>query len=94
MPGIKRVLWVDDIPDNKVRSLFSPIETRQVSTMEEAIDEMSGEHLYDYDTIVFDIDFENGLPHGEKKVVEKLAKKIFLSKDQRGDVTFLIRNGG
>ena len=94
MPGIKRVLWVDDIPDNKVRSLFSPIETRQVSTMEEAIDEMSGEHLYDYDTIVFDIDFENGLPHGEKKVVEKLAKKIFLSKDQRGDVKFLIRNGG
>lgn len=93
MQEIKRVLWVDDYPANRVGSMFIEDETKKVSTMDEAINEIAGEHLYDYDTIVLDIDFENGLPNGEKNVIEKLSGKIYLNKDQR-DKNFIINNGG
>lgn len=93
MDNIKRILWIDDIPENIGSSMFPDGETKNVSTMDEAIDEIAGPHLYDYDTIVLDIDFENGLPNGEKNVVEKLSKKIFLKEDQR-EKRFIINNGG
>lgn len=93
MAEVKRVLWVDDYPNNKAKNMFADCETKKVSTMEEAINEISGEHLYDYDTIVLDIDFENGLPKGETKVIEELSKKIYLNKDQRNK-NFIINNGG
>ena len=93
MADIKRILWVDDYPNNRASDMFPDVETRQVSTMEEAIMEISGKHLYDYDTIVLDIDFENGLPKGERQVLEKLTQKIYLSKDQKNK-NFIINNGG
>lgn len=93
MQEIKRVLWVDDYPENRVNSMFIKDETKNVSTMDEAINEIAGEHLYDYDTIVLDIDFENGLPNGEKNIIEKLSGKIYLNKDQRNK-NFIINNGG
>ena len=55
MRNIKRVLWVDDHPETEVSSLFRDDETKQVSLMENAIEEISSRYLYDYDTIVFDI---------------------------------------
>lgn len=93
MADIKRILWVDDYPNNMASDMFPDVETRQVSTMEEAIMEISGKHLYDYDTIVLDIDFENGLPKGEKQVLKKLNEKIYLNKDQKNK-NFIINNGG
>ena len=93
MGNIKRVLWVDDYPNNKAANMFAECETKKVSTMDEAIAEISGEHLYDYDTIVLDIDFENGLPNGEANVLGKLTQKLYLNKDQR-DKNFIINNGG
>lgn len=93
MADIKRILWVDDYPNNRAADMFPEVETRKVSTMEEAIMEISGKHLYDYDTIVLDIDFENGLPRGEKQVLEKLTEKLYLHKDQKNK-NFIINNGG
>ena len=93
MREIKRILWVDDYPNNTARSLFPAGETKNVATMDEAINEISSDHLYDYDTIVLDIDFENGLPNGETNTVQKLTKRIFLKKDQRNKA-FIINNGG
>lgn len=93
MEEIKRVLWVDDRPNSKVSSMFQGFETRKVSTMDEAMRIIAGEHLYDYDTIVLDIDFENGLPNGEKDILNKLDGKIYLSKDQQNR-KFIINNGG
>ena len=93
MEDIKRVLWIDDYPKNKASYMFPNAETKIVSTMDEAIDEIAGKHLYDYDTIVLDIDFENGLPHGERKVLAELSKKLFLNKDQKNK-KFIINNGG
>ncbi len=93
MGKIKRVLWVDDNPGITAEKLFDLVETKNVSTMDEAIEEISGEHLYDYDTIVLDIDFSNGLPNGEKKIVEVLSEKIYLSDEQK-EKEFIIRNGG
>lgn len=93
MGDIKRVLWIDDYPNNEASSMFISCETKKVSTMDEAITEISSDHLYDYDTIVLDIDFENGLPNGEKNVLRKLSEKIYLSKDQKNK-SFIINNGG
>ena len=93
MGDIKRVLWIDDYPNNKASSMFISCETKKVSTMDEAIAEIASDHLYDYDTIVLDIDFENGLPNGEKNVLRKLSEKIYLSKDQKNK-SFIINNGG
>lgn len=93
MGAIKRVLWVDDYPNNEASSMFKDCETKKVSTMDEAITEIAGDHLYDYDTIVLDIDFENGLPNGEDNVLKKLSEKIYLSKDQKNK-NFIINNGG
>ena len=90
---VKRVLWVEDYPENKVSDLFDECETKIVSTMEQAIKEISGKHLYDYDTIVLDIDFENGLPNGSEKVIEELTKSIFLSNEQKNK-NYIINNGG
>ena len=93
MSGVKRVLWVDDNLSNKAAGLFDESETRKVSSMDEAIAEITGDRLYDYDTIVLDIDFENGLVDADA-VMEKLCETIYLNKDQRGNRNFLISNGG
>lgn len=93
MSGVKRVLWVDDNLTNKAASLFDKSETRTVSSMDGAIAEITGDRLYDYDTIVLDIDFENGLVDADE-VIEKLCKTIYLTKDQRQDRNFIISNGG
>ena len=92
MREIKRVLWVDDCPDMEVGVLFRNDETKQVSLMEDAIKEIASDHLYEYDTIVFDIDFENGLPNPDI-VIEELAKRIYLDSDNRKN-DFIINNGG
>ncbi len=89
---IKRVLWVDDRPQNSVNSMFDKDETKNVSTMDEALIEIAGSHLYEYDTIVLDIDFEDGLKDS-KKVIEKLIDKLYLNKDQQNK-QFVINNGG
>ena len=75
---VKRVLWVDDRPETEARELFVIDETKQVGLMIEAIDEISSNHLYDYDTIVFDINFENGITVPEE-IVEKLSREIYLN---------------
>lgn len=94
MSVLKRILWVEDNQDiTRARRLFPDAETKKVSTMDDAIREISSSHLYDYDTVVLDIDFENGLPKGPNFVVEELSKKIYLSKDQRNK-KFLMDNGG
>lgn len=99
MADIKRVLWVDDYLKNKdslrkeVSDMFKDEETQKISSMDDAIKEISGEHLYNYDTIVLDIDFENGLINA-KDVKDKLADKIYLSPDQEKDNNFIINNGG
>ncbi len=90
--NVKRVLWIDDYPNNKAGAIFNEEETRVVSSMDDAINEISGERLYDYDSIVLDIDFENGLKNADE-VIEKLSKVIYLNKDQR-DKNFVINNGG
>ncbi len=92
MGEIKRVLWVDDYLSNPVSGLFIEEETKKVDSMDKAIREITGDHLYDYDTIVLDIDFENGL-HDAETVIQKLSQKIYLSKDQR-EKDFIISNGG
>lgn len=94
MGRIKRMLWIEDNQDiTRARRLFPDAETKKVATMDEAIREISGTHLYDYDTVVLDIDFENGLPNGPEFVVDELTKKIYLSKDQQNK-KFLMDNGG
>jgi len=93
---IKRILWVEDNQDiTRAANLFPDVETKKVSTMDEAIKEIAGPHLYDYDTIVLDIDFENGLPNGAEFVVEELSKKLYLDKSQDQHTNkFLMDNGG
>ncbi len=92
MDNIKRILWVDDYKENSASSLFPPDETNIVTTMDQAIREIKGSNLYMYDTIVLDIDFENGLDNPED-IIKELRKKIYLSKDQiKKD--FIISNGG
>ncbi len=92
MGDIRRVLWIDDYANNIASSMFIQDETKIVQSMDEALDEIAGEHLYEYDTIVLDIDFENGVIE-HRKVIEKLSQKIYLSKDQRNK-NFVINNGG
>lgn len=93
MGKIKRILWIDDYPNGAVKSMFPECETKQVSTMDEAIEEIGGKHLYHYDTIVFDIDFENGLPKGEASVLKKLSEKLYLEEYQKNK-DYIIKNGG
>lgn len=90
--NVKRVLWIDDYPNNKAGIIFNEEETRIVSSMDDAIKEISGERLYDYDSIVLDIDFENGIKNADE-VIEKLSKVIYLNKDQK-EKSFIINNGG
>lgn len=90
--GIKRVLWIDDRPDNQASDLFIENETKNVSTMDEAIKEIVGEHLYEYDTIVLDIDFRDGV-RDANYVIPELSKKIYLSEEQKNN-EFIIKNGG
>ena len=90
--NVKRVLWIDDYPNNKAGVIFNEEETRIVSSMDDAIKEISGERLYDYDSIVLDIDFENGIKNADE-VIEKLSKVIYLNKDQK-EKSFIINNGG
>ncbi len=90
---VKRVLWVEDIKENPASCLFPSDETNIVGTMDDAIREFSGDRLYMYDTIVLDIDFENGLGDPEY-VIQKLSEKIYLSKDQLKDNAYIINNGG
>lgn len=90
--NVKRVLWIDDYPNNKAGVIFNEEETRIVSSMDDAIKEISGERLYDYDSIVLDIDFENGIKNADE-VIEKLSKVIYLNKDQKEKI-FIINNGG
>ena len=92
MAEIRRVLWIDDVAENKAKSLFSSEETKIVGSMDEAIEEISGPHLYDYDTIVLDIDFENGI-YDPQKVIERLSDYIYLDQGQRNN-QFIICNGG
>lgn len=95
MGGIKRVLWVEDNArqiNSSIRNMFRDEETKIISSMDEAIREIAGEHLYDYDTIVLDIDFENGLLKPDE-VIKKLSGKIYLKKDQQNK-KFVEDNGG
>lgn len=92
MQEIKRVLWVDDHPEIEVSNMFNDAETKQVRLMEDAVKEISSSHLYDYDTIIFDIDFGNGLPDPDK-VINELTKRIYLNPDQRKN-EYIINNGG
>lgn len=95
MDGIKRILWIDDYADNldeAVRNMFPDAETKKVSSLDDAINVISKEHLYDYDTIILDIDFENGVKNGQD-VINKLSQRIYLSKDQKNN-QFIINNGG
>lgn len=92
MADVRRVLWIDDYINNRASSMFVDDETKKVETMDAALKEIAGEHLYEYDTIVLDIDFENGIENPEK-VIEQLSKKIYLSRDQK-DINFIINNGG
>ena len=89
---VRRVLWVEDNPENEAQNLFQSSETRNVRTMDDALKEISGPHLYDYDTIVFDIDFENGVNDADQ-VIDKLAEKIYLDEGQKTR-DFIIVNGG
>ena len=89
---IKRVLWIDDVAQNRASRLFPEEETRIVTSLDAAIKEISGPNLYHYDTIVLDIDFENGL-HDATLVLKELTVQLFLDKDQRNN-SFLITNGG
>lgn len=92
MREIKRVLWVDDHPEIEVSNLFRDSETKKVRLMGDAVKEISSSHLYDYDTIVFDIDFGNGLPDPDE-VIAELTKKIYLEPSQKKN-EFIINNGG
>lgn len=92
MRDIKRVLWVDDHPDIEVTRLFRADETTKVRLMADAVKEISSTHLYDYDTIVFDIDFGNGLPDPDE-VISELSKRIYLDPSQKKN-EFIINNGG
>ena len=92
MGEVKRVLWIDDYINNSASKMFLDDETKKVQTMDAALEEIAGEHLYEYDTIVLDIDFENGIVNPER-VKEQLKKKIYLSKDQENR-QFIINNGG
>ena len=92
MSQIKRVLWVDDHPENEASSLFDKNETNIVKKLDNALKEISSSHLYEYDTIVFDIDFENGLLDRDF-VIEEFSKKIYLNDDQK-DNKYIIENGG
>ena len=93
MQEIKRILWVDDHPEIEVSSLFNDGETKKVRLMIDAVKEISSSHLYDYDTIVLDIDFSNGVPDVDA-IAEELSKRIYLAPDLPEKNKYIINNGG
>lgn len=81
---IKRVLWIDDNDKDQTREMFQDGEYCIISTMDEAIEEISSEHIYEYDTIVFDIDFSHGVDD-IGRVRELLSQKIHLNQEELED---------
>ena len=91
--SINRVLWVDDITSNDSNSrLFIKDETTIVKTMDEALKVFSDNSLYRYDTVVLDINFENGITNQED-VIQDLTNSLFLSDEQKEN-DYIIKYGG
>lgn len=93
MRDIKRVLWIDDVPGNLASQLFHDNETKQMRLLEDALKEISSSHLYDYDTIVFDIDFSHGVKDVEA-ISAELLEKIYISPEELVSDDFIISYGG
>lgn len=93
MREIKRVLWVDDNSDKSdARDLFILGETHMVKTMKDAITVIASGNLHEYDTIVFDIDFQDGGDNANE-IVRTLEEKLYL-KDVDKNSEFVKLNGG
>lgn len=92
--SVNRVLWVDDNTSNDSHSrLFIKDETTIVKTMDEALKIFSNKSLYRYDTVVLDINFENGILNLEE-VIQDLTNRIFLSDEQQKDKEYVVKYGG
>ena len=93
---IKRVLWVEDNErelNDSIKSLFVETEKKSVDSMQKAIEEISSERLYNYDTIVLDIDFRDDRSSNYETVISRLKERIYLNKDQCNE-HYLKENGG
>ena len=77
MRRIKRVLWIDDHPNPETGMLFYPDETNIVYTLDDALIEISSNALYEYDCVVFDINFKEGI-HDYNNVTSTLSSILFL----------------
>ena len=67
---MKRVLWVEDRKDNLIeKKLFDNPESEIIERLDTAIN-LINEDIYGFDTIVLDIDFDNGIE--DINVIKKL----------------------
>ena len=102
MRTVKRVLWVEDNEtalNDSIRSLFDDVEKKSLDSLHKAVDEISSNRLYEYDTIVLDIDFRDDHSSNFPYVIRKLKEKIYLKKDQcqmnaDGEYAYIKENGG
>lgn len=102
MQTVKRILWVEDNEkalNDSIRNLFDDTEKKSIDSMHQAIDEISSIRLYNYDTIVLDIDFRDDSRSNFPYVIKKLKERIYLKKDQckkneNGEYSYIIENGG
>ena len=100
--NVKRVLWIEDNEkslNDSIRELFNNVEKKSIDSMHKAIDEMSSKRLYNYDTVVLDIDFRDDNRSDFEYVISKLKERIYLKKDQcqknsEGEYAFIKENGG
>lgn len=96
MSNIRRVLWVEDNErelNDSIKSLFVEAEKQSIDSIQGALNVISSEHLYDYDTIVLDIDFRDDRSSDFQEVIKALKEKIYLKKDQCNE-NFIKENGG
>lgn len=89
----KRVLWIEDNPQNEASALFPDGETRIVSSMDDAIKEIRSDRLYEYDVVVCDIDFQNGVKDVDQSV-KKLKEHIYIDEKMESLHAFVLDNGG
>ena len=91
---VKRVLWLEDIKEEEFnQSPFSEDEYRLVRTMEEMLDTIDQDEMFNYDLVILDINMEEGVGSGAENIVSRLkAGGLYFSEEE--DINELIRSQG
>lgn len=91
---VKRVLWLEDIKKEEFnQDPFSEDEYRLVRTMEEMLDTIDHDEMFNYDLVILDINMEEGVCSGAEKIVSRLkAGGLYFSEEE--DINELIRSRG